>query len=172
MANATSEKFSKEQMLERAFHRIAWNVKHMWEETGRSDTRLFIEPIIPDAFVIVGQSRRGGTHKEHIVPRVLICDECHRMFKNGEPVVAVARFIRKYLKVVLISKEEQQLLDKKAHLNMKQTMPKGWTFETGCEFARLKATGIEYDLCPEPNHLLNPTPESFAPRHASVSGTG
>ncbi|ASF46230.1 hypothetical protein [Methylovulum psychrotolerans] len=145
MVSTKSERYSTEEMMERAFQRLAWNIKHMWEETGHSDTRLFMEPIIPDQFVIVGQSS-GGTHKEHIVPRVIICKQCHRMFEQGESVDVVAIFIRKYLKIVLISKEEQDLLDKKANLNLRQRMPDGWTFETGCEFERLKVAGIEYNL--------------------------
>jgi hypothetical protein len=107
MVSTKSERYSTEEMMERAFQRLAWNVKHMCEETGCSDTRLFIEPIIPDQFVIVGQSRSGGTHKEHIVPRVVICEQCHRMFEQGESVDAVARFIRKYLKIVLVSKRSK-----------------------------------------------------------------
>ena len=146
MVNATSEKFSKAEMLDRAFQRVAWNVKHMWEETGNSDTRLFIEPIISDQFVIVGQSKRGGMRKEHIVPRVVICDQCHRMFERDSSVEDVAKFIRKFLKIILVSKDEQDILDKKVNLNLKQRMPDGWTFETGCEFERLKVAGIEYDL--------------------------
>ncbi len=146
MVNVASEKFSKEEMLGRAFQRIAWNVKHMWEETGSSDTRLFMEPIIPDSFLIVGQSKSGGTHKEHIVPRVVICYQCHRMFERGDSIDDVAKFIRKYLKIVLVSKDEQDRLNKKANLNLRQRMPDGWTFEIGCEFERLKIAGVEYDI--------------------------
>jgi len=140
-----SGKYSNEQMLERAFYRIAWNVHHMWEETGASDTRLFQEPIISDKAVIVGESKKGGTYREHIVPRVLICTQCHAMFENGESIDSVARFIRKYLKIVLISKEDEQpRLDKE--LGLKTTMPKGWSFEDGSPFARLEFAQIEYTL--------------------------
>jgi hypothetical protein len=148
MTNEASEKYSKEEMLNRAFQRISWNVKHMWEETGRSDTRLFMEPLIPDKFVIVGESKSGGTHREHIVPRVVICEQCHRMFQEGKSIDEVAKFIRKYLKVILVSKDEQDRLDKGANLNLRQRMPDGWTFETGSEFDRLKVAGIEYALYP------------------------
>ena len=48
MVNETSTKFTKEELIERAFLRIARNVHDMWEETGHSDTRLFMEPLIPD----------------------------------------------------------------------------------------------------------------------------
>ncbi len=146
MVSTVSEKYSNEEMLQRTFYRIAWNVHHMWEETGHSDTRLFMEPIVHDKFVTVGQSISGGTYKEHVVPRVMICTQCHLMFDNGESISTVADFIRKFLKIVLISKDEQNRLDKKINLNLRQKMPNGWTFENGCEFERLKVAGIEYQL--------------------------
>jgi hypothetical protein len=55
MVNAVSPKFTREELIQRAFLRIARNVRDMWEESGSSDTRLFMEPLIPDSFVIVGQ---------------------------------------------------------------------------------------------------------------------
>ena len=146
MVNATAEKFTNEEMLERAFHRIAWNVRHMWEETGHSDTRLFIEPIIPDAFVIVGKSISGGEHRDHVVPRVFLCHKCHSMYEQGATVEDVAQVIRKFLKVVLISKEEKNILDKKENLNLKERMPDGWTFESGSPFERLHIANIEFEL--------------------------
>jgi hypothetical protein len=146
MVNVASEKYSYEEMLQRAFLRVSWNVHHMWQETGSSDTRLFLEPLIPNKFVIVGQSKKGGTYKEHVVPRILICTQCHSMFENGESIETVAEFIRKFLKIVLITKEEQELLDRGKNLNLRQEMPDGWTFQHGCEFERLKVAGIEFDL--------------------------
>lgn len=146
MVNSRSSRFTDEEMIERAFYRIAWNVKHMWEETGKSDTRLFNEPIIPDKFVIVGGTKNTREHKEHVVPRVTICKKCHEMFDNGHTVEDVAKFIRKFLKIVFISKEEQKHLDKRVGLNLRQRMPEGWEFETGCPFERLTVGKIEYEL--------------------------
>jgi len=72
------------------------------------------------------------------------------MYENGESVDAVARLIQKYLKIVLISQDEQHRLDKKIHgHNLRQQMPNGWEFENGCEFARLKEVGIEFELYSE-----------------------
>jgi hypothetical protein len=149
MVNSISVKYSNEAMLQRAFYRIAWNIWHMWEENGCADTRLFTEPLIPNKFVIVGQSKCGNTHKEHVVPRVIIKDRCLEMFNEGKSIEAVANFVRKFLKIILISEEEQHRLDKKIHgHNLRQSMPDGWTFGNGCEFARLKKVGIEYYLYP------------------------
>jgi hypothetical protein len=75
MANSASRRFSHEEMLGRAFYRIAWNIRSMWEEKGSSDTRLLIEPMIPDDFVLVGQSKaavdKANQYKEHVVPRMM-----------------------------------------------------------------------------------------------------
>ena len=156
MVNSVSEMFSQEEMLDRAFQRIAWNVKHMREETGRSDTRLFIEPIIPDKFVIIGQSKNGGTYKEHIVPRSIICEKCHELFENGKSIDDVAKFIKKYLKIILISTEERDTLDKGSELNLRQRMPEGWSFESGSEFVRLHEAKIKFKLYSEkPNQRFN-----------------
>ena len=59
MVNITSDRYNDDKMKERSFYRIAWNIHHMWEETGSSDSRLFMEPIVPDQFVVVGQSVNG-----------------------------------------------------------------------------------------------------------------
>jgi hypothetical protein len=153
MVNETSPKFTREELIQRAFLRIARNVHDMWEETGNSDTRLFMEPLIPDSFVIVGQSKAGGDHKEHVVPRVVICKKCHEMFANGESIEAVAVFIRKFLKFVRISKAEQVKLDKKLdNLNLRQRMPDGWSFESGDVFQRLRLADIDFDLFPDNAH--------------------
>jgi hypothetical protein len=153
MANSASRRFSHEEMLGRAFYRIAWNIRSMWEEKGSSDTRLLIEPMIPDDFVLVGQSKaavdKANQYKEHVVPRMMICEECHRMFEHGACVEDVGRFIRKYLKIVLLTKEEQDRLDKWANLKLRQSMPTGWTFRDGSVFARLEFARIEFDLYPE-----------------------
>lgn len=142
MVNLVSKKFSKQQMKKRAFERVAWNIYHMWEETGCSDTRLLIEPLIPDSFVLHGYSDKGAERREHLVPRVMICRQAHEMFNNGHSITDVAAMIEKYLKVVLISKEEKNLLDHE--LRLKVTMPEGWFFENGNIDERLKVAGITY----------------------------
>lgn len=146
MVNSTSEKFTRDQLIKRAFLRIARNVYDMWEETGHSDTRLFMEPLIPDDFVIVGQSKAGANHKEHVVPRVVICKKCHEMFHDGASIEEVAAFIEKFLKIVKISRDEQKSLDKGNQHNLRQKMPDGWSFEEGDIFARLKIAEIEFNF--------------------------
>jgi hypothetical protein len=68
----------------------------------------------------------------------------------GESIEAVAVFIRKFFKVVRISKAEQVKLDKKLdNLNLRQRMPDGWSFESGDVFQRLRLADIDIDLFPD-----------------------
>ena len=135
--------FSEEDLIQRAFQRVAMVMFGMWEEKGSSDTRLLLPPLIPDEFVIVGESAAGRENREHVIPRNIICYRCHEMFSAGSSTEAVAAFIRRYLQIVHISKEEQQRLDSGKELNLRQRMPDGWSFESGNLYARLEAAKIE-----------------------------
>ena len=144
MVNSVSDRFSKEVLLDRACYRIAWNIRHMWEETGSSDTRLFLEPMIPNNFVLVGRSA-GGHYNEHVVPRVVLCQICHEMLsqdRSDESLKRIAEVVKKHLKVVQITKEEQIRLDQ----HYKVSMPPSWHYDSGDTFARLKETGIEFEF--------------------------
>lgn len=129
--------------MQRAFHRAAYVIHHMWEEKGSSDTRLLIPPLIPDDFVIVGESIAGRDHREHVIPRKVICCRCHEMYKNGATIDEVATFIQNNLKIVYISREEQRRLDSRNELNLRQCMPIGWAFETGNIYERLNVAGVK-----------------------------
>lgn len=148
MVNSVQKTFSNDELIERAFYRVAWNIRHMWEATGTSDTRLFLEPIIPSSFVLVGQSKGGNaTYNEHVVPRIILREQCHDMLRldsSEESLSNIALFIRRFLKIVKITKDEQVRLD--VDLGLKQKMPDGWTFDTGDVFARLDVAGINYDF--------------------------
>jgi hypothetical protein len=88
MVSDTPTNFTREEMIHRAFLRIARNIHDLWEETGHSDTRLFLEPLIPRSFVIVGQSKAGGYYNEHVVPRVVILKnvmKCLPMASQSKP---------------------------------------------------------------------------------------
>lgn len=137
--------FSIDQRFERASVRVAIVMRGMWEEKSSSDTRLLLPPLIPDEFVTVGVSLEGSEHSEHVVPRKVICDECHKLIENGATNEEVAAFIRKHLKIVRISKEEQRRLDKSVHFNLRQKMPIGWGIGDDV-YDRLKAAGITFKL--------------------------
>jgi hypothetical protein len=136
--------FTVDQLIERVFLRVAHVMHSMWEENGCSDTRLLDEPFIPDKYVVVGESIRGTECREHVIPRRVICDQCHVMFSQGADVADVAAFIRASLKVIRISREERHMLDNVSQLNLKQRMPSGWSFAGGDHFARLKLANIEF----------------------------
>ena len=149
MVNSVSDLFPKGELLDRACYRIAWNIRHMWEETGSSDTRLFLEPMIPNKFVLVGRSA-GGHYNEHVVPRVVLCQICHEILsqdRSEESLKRIAEVIKKHLKVVQITKEEQVILDKR----YKVSMPPGWDYDSGDTFARLKEVEIEFEFLPSEN---------------------
>lgn len=144
MVNENSNKYTKSELIDRAFYRIAWNINHMWSETGCSDTRLLMEPIIPYKFVLAGKSLGGDSYKEHVVPRVMLCEEAHRMYESGSTIDAVAVMIKKYLKIVLISNEEQHHIDHV--LGLKTKMPDGWSFGDGDPYARLREGKVSFEL--------------------------
>jgi hypothetical protein len=52
----------------------------------------------------------------------------------------VATFLRKFLHIVRITREEQQRLD----AEFKERMPTGWTFQNGDPYDRLKALNIKW----------------------------
>lgn len=137
---------SREALASKAFLKLANAIFELWTQKGSSDTRLLDHPWIPDELVTVGESHSGKDRREHLVPRMAICVKAHDMFSTGRSVEEVAEFIRAHVKIVLISKEEQERLDNKAHLDLRQKMPEGWTFETGDVFARLTAAGVSYRL--------------------------
>jgi hypothetical protein len=137
--------FTKEELLRRACLRAAFVMRSMWEEKGSSDTRLLDSPIVPDELVLVGESLKGKEHREHVVPRVVICDQCHKIFAGGGSIEEAANYIRQHLKIVLISREEQIHVDSAAKMGWRQCMPPDWS-PGGNVFARLDAAGINYRL--------------------------
>lgn len=142
----TKRIFTDEEKKHRAFLRAAMVIRGLWEEKESSDTRLLQEPLILDALVTVGESIRGKGRREHVVPRAVLCETAHQMLADGASDEEVAAMLMKFLKIVHIHPEEQVLLDSSKHFNLRQCMPDTWSALDGCEFARLKAAGIEYKL--------------------------
>ena len=138
--------YSRTERLERASLRVAMHIRGLWEEKGSSDTRLLESLFLPDELVLAGRSRsfEGRGRREHVVPRLVIIDECHKMLERGETDAAIAAFIREHVKIVLISDDECRRLDRAAQLGLRQTMPVGWQFGDDL-FARLKVAQIEWD---------------------------
>lgn len=138
--------YTRDELWERASLRAAMHIRGLWEEKGNSDTRLLDALILPDVFTLVGRSRAWSPpgRREHVIPRVVVVNECHRMLERGEADDVIAAFIRKHVQIVLISTEECARLDSRDQLGLRQTMPAGWSFGDDV-FARLVTAGIEWD---------------------------
>ena len=138
-------KYTDEERLDRACLRVAMHIRGLYEERGSSDTRLLEALFIPDEFTVVGQSEAyaGKGRREHVVPRRVIVKECHEMLRNGRDDAEIARFIKDHVKIVLITPEECERLDRKVHYGLRQSMPKGWVVGDDV-FARLVTAGISW----------------------------
>lgn len=101
-----------------------------------------IDKIITIGYSIKGreQERNGKpAYREHPVPIDWTISKAFDMLKNGATIEDVAEMFKRNIKIVLISDEEQYLLDYK--LKLKTTMPAG--FEDGHDpLTRIHYAGI------------------------------
>lgn len=146
--------FTDDELRQRAFERIAWVLRHFWEEQQDDprkvevSSRLF-DHLIYKHLISEGKSKKGGGHKEHLVPCALLRNRAFEMFwegKNKKQDIAevekdVAEMLGRFLRIAHITPAEAHHLDHK--LGFKKTMPSGWNFENGSVMARLEAAGIE-----------------------------
>lgn len=137
--------YTKDQLRLRACKRIAFIMRDMLEETGSSDTRLLGPPLIRDDLVLVGRSSDIAGHREHVIPRLVICNKAHELIESGKTDDEVGEFIAAHLKIVLLTKDECDRLNKSRHFNLRQRMPPGWNFDED-PFERLRVAGISYTL--------------------------
>ena len=84
-----------------------------------------------------------------MVPRRVVIEACHQMLRDGLGDAQIAKFVQDHVKIVLITKEECERLDRKAHpgLGLRQHMPAGWAVGDNV-FARLTAAGISWKPTP------------------------
>ena len=149
-----STKFSHTQLWERASLRAASHMRGLWEEKGSSDTRLLESLFLPDAYTVVGRSIASpvGGRREHVIPRLMLAEECHRMLDRGATDDELAAFLRDSVKIVIVSDEERRRMDDRAQLRLRQRMPDGWSFGDD-PFARLAAAGIEWRPIAPAHHI-------------------
>jgi len=135
--------FSKAELLVRGSLRSARLIRELCEEKGDSHSRLIESPVIADDLVIVGSSVQGAVEKrrEHVVPCRMIVRQCHKMIGEGRGDDEVAAFIRRNLRIVLLSGAECRQLDSKSASDLKVKMPGEWAFGA-CAFERLTRAGI------------------------------
>lgn len=150
--------YTRTERLERASLRAAMHIRGLWEEKGSSDTRLLEGLLLPDDLVVAGRSRAwtGVGRREHVVPRKVVIDECHRLLAQGEDDAVIAALIRDHVRIVLITREECDRLDRRDALGLRQRMPEGWRFGDDIH-ARLTAAGILWDpIAPDATPLAPP----------------
>jgi len=136
-------KYTREERWDRACLRVAIVIRGMWEEKGSSDSRLLESMMLPDDLTMVGKSvaLTGRGRREHVVPRLVIVNECHRMLACGATDAEVAAYIKDHVRIVLVTDEERLRLDRVDQMGLRQTMPPGWM--PGHDiFARLAAADI------------------------------
>jgi len=148
-----SGRFTRAERHQRACARVAMLIRGLWEEKGSSDTRLLEEPLLSDAFTVVGRSEAftGRGRREHVVPRLVVIQHCHALLEGekragrspAETDKLMAEFIQQTVKIVLISPEEARRLDSAAGHGWRQQMPPGWAIGDDV-FHRLHAAGIAW----------------------------
>ena len=144
--------FTKTQILERRFLRLAQLIHDHWAEGSGMNTDLFKEPLIHDSFVIRAVSiAPGATYSEHVVPRVFLRDQCMSMYSTGATVEAVSKILMRYLWIAKITPEEADRINHQ--LGYKTTMPPGWVLGKDDALARLHEAGI--NLQPSPGAVFS-----------------
>jgi hypothetical protein len=139
------EMFSPEERLEQASLAAALQIRELWQQKCSSEARLLEAISLPDALTLIGYSKSftGNGRREHVVPRAVIIEECHRMLVRGATDEALAKVIRHHVKIVMISDEECERLDSVAQFEVRPTMPRDWRFGDN-PFARFEMAGIEW----------------------------
>ena len=110
-----------------------------------------------DPFITIGRSQNAvrasesQLHREHVVPAVRIKEKAYEMACGYASVEAIAEFLRCHLLIVLLTKEEAQLLDTRVSdggIKLKTSMPLYWVWGDD-PLDRLKDVGIQIELYEE-----------------------
>ena len=135
-----------ETIIQRSFVRIGRYQLQTHLDGEGAHSRCF-EYYLTAEQVPTGYGKNGGTHGEHVVPCAFLRDRCIARLAQGASVEEVAREIRPFLVVVMITDAECAYLDNSpacGGMGLKDTMPPNWEFETGDIFARLHVAGIAF----------------------------
>lgn len=117
------------------------------------------EAFLASAHVPVGHGHDGGNYPEHVVPCAYLRNRCLALLEDGYLIEDVARAIRPFLAIVMITDEQRKRLDfspAAGGLGLKDVMPQGWTFETGNIYARLHAANIAFEPPANPGKTSPP----------------
>lgn len=136
-----------ESQTQRSFMRAARYIEQIANGNAPAHSRV-VELFIPEAFVPRGFGKDNEGYREHVVPCAALRDESLARYKNGATVDQVADFLRRHVVIVEITTKQQKLLDGSTNgggLGLKNTMPYGWQFDSGCIFQRLHDAEIAFD---------------------------
>ena len=146
-------RFGIDKLKQRSFERIAFVLKHFYEEQAEDfkagnialHSRIF-DTLILDEYIYIGKSEAAAKlkvpYKEHVVPCAYIRNCAFRLYSEEKTVNDVAKMVSKLLKIALIAPDEASLLDKK----YRSTMPLDWNWETDSTCRRLDDCGIKLIL--------------------------
>lgn len=144
--------FTKAQILERRFLRLAQLIHDHWAEGSGMNTDLFQEPLIHDSYITRAVSTApGATSREHVVPRAFLRDQCMSMYSTGATVEAVSDILMRYLWIARITHEEADRIN--YQLGYRATMPPGWVLGKDDALARVHEAGIK--LQPSPGAVFS-----------------
>jgi len=138
----------KGEILDRSLLRLARYIRRILTEGTQAHSRV-VEIFVPDDLVPRGFGKNGRGYREHVVPCVILRDACLDLIKQGWKTEDIAGWVRPYIAVVEITTAEAKRLDgskSQGGVGLKNSMPKNWSFDTGCIFARLHEAEIEFDL--------------------------
>lgn len=136
-----------ETIIQRSFVRLVRYLQQTRLAGEGAHSRCF-EYYLAAEQVPTGYGKNGGKHPEHVVPCAFLRDRCIARLAQGASTEEVAKEIRPFLAIVLITEAECTYLDNGpacGGLGLKDTMPANWDFGTGDIFARLHVAGIAFD---------------------------
>jgi hypothetical protein len=140
----------RSEIPHRAFMRAARYLRRIHTEGAPADSRV-VELFIHDSFVPHGKGKNGSGHREHVVPCAYLRDKSVAMYRDGASIADVSAFLKDHVVIIEITPYEKDLLDngeKLGGIGLKDRMPDGWDFSTGCIFDRLHLAKIEFDPPP------------------------
>jgi len=90
--------------------------------------------------------RSEKLHAEHVIPNSLVFRRLVEMVRAGQSDKSLADFLRESCEVVVITKEESDILDGRGS-GLRSQMPDGWSWGDD-PYSRLRSVGIELEGTP------------------------
>lgn len=135
----STKSFTKGEIKQRRIFRLAQLIYDHWEENSGMDTRYFDHPFIHNEYVECGRTNSGGSYREHAVPRAYLRDQCLLLLDAGAGLDDLARILETNLRIVRISLEEAEALNRAYKTNM----PDGWKLGEDDPLERFHRAGIK-----------------------------